>query len=178
VDDRLAGIFPDKREGGRWRYYINGEQGVRFSPTHYATADAAKFGIFDALWPKGKPMPEWARAEREWVWAKEARRAEAETREEAASGPRWDRPREAAYEHLRSVLAAQACRRRWPAFDACIMDPTPENRDAARAAYRELAKVHHPDAGGSHEDFVALKRAYDEAMTACRRDAAADWRAA
>jgi hypothetical protein len=33
-----------------------------------------------------------------------------------------------------------------------------------KAAYRRLAKITHPDRGGSHEGFVALHRAYEQAM--------------
>lgn len=31
-----------------------------------------------------------------------------------------------------------------------------------KKAYRELAKKHHPDQGGNHEDFIALKKEYEE----------------
>ncbi len=31
-------------------------------------------------------------------------------------------------------------------------------------AYRALAKVHHPDAGGSKEDFQVLRQAYEQAL--------------
>src|SRR5947209_18625076 len=30
--------------------------------------------------------------------------------------------------------------------------------------YRELAKLYHPDAGGSHTDFLALQQAYKQVM--------------
>ena len=33
-----------------------------------------------------------------------------------------------------------------------------------RAQYRELAKRYHPDAGGSHADFLALQRAYERVI--------------
>jgi DnaJ-domain-containing protein 1 len=33
-----------------------------------------------------------------------------------------------------------------------------------RTRYRELAKRYHPDAGGSHADFLALQRAYEQVM--------------
>jgi DnaJ-domain-containing protein 1 len=32
------------------------------------------------------------------------------------------------------------------------------------AQYRELAKRYHPDAGGSHVDFLALQQAYEQVM--------------
>jgi hypothetical protein len=37
-------------------------------------------------------------------------------------------------------------------------------REAAKNAYRALAKVHHPDAGGDPDDFKRLRKAYDQAM--------------
>ena len=33
-----------------------------------------------------------------------------------------------------------------------------------RTQYRELAKRYHPDAGGSHADFLALQQAYEQVM--------------
>jgi DnaJ-class molecular chaperone len=33
-----------------------------------------------------------------------------------------------------------------------------------RSQYRELAKRYHPDAGGSHADFLALQQAYEQVM--------------
>jgi len=33
-----------------------------------------------------------------------------------------------------------------------------------RARYRELAKLYHPDAGGSHADFLALQQAYEQVI--------------
>ena len=30
-----------------------------------------------------------------------------------------------------------------------------------KSAYRKLAKIHHPDKGGTKEEFVILKQAYD-----------------
>ncbi len=33
-----------------------------------------------------------------------------------------------------------------------------------RNRYRELAKRYHPDAGGSHTDFLALQQAYEQVM--------------
>lgn len=33
-----------------------------------------------------------------------------------------------------------------------------------RTQYRELAKRYHPDAGGSHADFLALQQAYEQVI--------------
>jgi DnaJ-class molecular chaperone len=33
-----------------------------------------------------------------------------------------------------------------------------------RSHYRELAKRYHPDAGGSHADFLALQQAYEQVV--------------
>jgi len=40
--------------------------------------------------------------------------------------------------------------------------------DKVQAAYRELAKRKHPDRGGSHEEFLALRVAYEQALLLCR----------
>jgi hypothetical protein len=37
-----------------------------------------------------------------------------------------------------------------------------------KAAYRRLVKRIHPDAGGSHDEFLALQVAYEEALRLCR----------
>ncbi len=36
--------------------------------------------------------------------------------------------------------------------------------EAIRAAYRQLAKTHHPDVGGDHQMFVEIQEAYKEGM--------------
>lgn len=36
--------------------------------------------------------------------------------------------------------------------------------EQVRDAYRALARAHHPDAGGTHEEFVRIQSAYDVAM--------------
>lgn len=33
-----------------------------------------------------------------------------------------------------------------------------------RRRYRELAKLYHPDAGGDHNDFLALQQAYEQVV--------------
>ena len=47
-----------------------------------------------------------------------------------------------------------------------VLGVKPEaDRAAIVNAFRALAKVHHPDVGGSPEDFKRLRAAYDEALT-------------
>jgi hypothetical protein len=85
-------------------------------------------------------------------------------------------------EQARHAAAAEAERKRrerqaeeaalWRAFDQLRLDPTEENARAAKRAFLTLAKRHHPDQGGAHQDFLRLKDAYDRALTAWRRTAA------
>lgn len=44
------------------------------------------------------------------------------------------------------------------------MDKTPTDEAEIKAAYRERAKVKHPDAGGSQAEFIELGRAQNEAL--------------
>jgi hypothetical protein len=37
-----------------------------------------------------------------------------------------------------------------------------------KAAYRELVKRFHPDQGGSHDEFLVLREAYEQALRLCR----------
>jgi hypothetical protein len=39
------------------------------------------------------------------------------------------------------------------------------NKNDIINAYRSLAKIHHPDNGGNKEQFVKLRKAYDEGLT-------------
>ncbi len=50
---------------------------------------------------------------------------------------------------------------RWPCTDRDI-----------RRAYRRKAKEHHPDAGGDGQEFIALQKAYEEALRLVERGAA------
>lgn len=79
------------------------------------------------------------------------------------------------------AVAAEAERRRreqlaeeaqhWLAFDRLRRHPTEEHARAAKRAFLLLAKRHHPDQGGRHEDFLRLKEAYDQALSLWRRAA-------
>lgn len=46
------------------------------------------------------------------------------------------------------------------------VDPTKVNRQGVINAFRALARVHHPDFGGSPDDFKRIKAAYDEGVAA------------
>jgi hypothetical protein len=49
-------------------------------------------------------------------------------------------------------------------FRVLGFERTPESVGEIRARYKALAKAHHPDAGGSDEDFNALQKAADQAI--------------
>jgi hypothetical protein len=59
----------------------------------------------------------------------------------------------------------------WGAFDMLRRHPSEENARAAKRAFLTLAKLYHPDQGGSHERFIRLKDADDRAKAACGRAA-------
>ena len=49
-------------------------------------------------------------------------------------------------------------------FISMGFDAVPDNVEAVKAKYRELAKTLHPDAGGDQADFIALQEAYGLAV--------------
>lgn len=57
----------------------------------------------------------------------------------------------------------------WQCFERLRRNPTEENAKAARRAFLFLAKRHHPDAGGSHQDFLRVKDTYDCALAVWER---------
>ena len=67
----------------------------------------------------------------------------------------------------REQLAEEAVH--WQCFERLRRHPTQEHATEARRAFLFLAKRHHPDAGGTHHDFLRLKDAYDRALAAWRR---------
>ena len=85
-------------------------------------------------------------------------------------------------EHMHLLARAEAERTKreqqaeetiyWQTFDLLRRRPTEENAKVAKRAFLFLAKRYHPDAGGSHHDFLRLKDAYDRALAAWRRAAA------
>jgi hypothetical protein len=60
----------------------------------------------------------------------------------------------------------------WQCFEVLRRHPTEENARAAKKAYLYLAKLHHPDMGGSHKQFLRVKDAYDRANAVRRYSAA------
>jgi hypothetical protein len=59
----------------------------------------------------------------------------------------------------------------WQAIERLHHVPSAEHAQAAKRAFRILSLHHHPDQGGSHEAFIRLKAAYDDAAAAWRRHA-------
>jgi hypothetical protein len=57
----------------------------------------------------------------------------------------------------------------WQAFERLRHQPNEENARAAKKAFLTLAKSHHPDQGGRHEDFLRVKDAYDRATALWKR---------
>jgi hypothetical protein len=84
-------------------------------------------------------------------------------------------------EQAKRVLAREAERKRreeevelarhWHAFELLRRQPSEENAQAAKRAFLTLAKRHHPDQGGSHDDFLRLKDTYDRAKAVWRASA-------
>lgn len=69
--------------------------------------------------------------------------------------------------HRREQLAEE--QKHWQAIERLRSHPSDENAAAAKKAFLQLAKRHHPDQGGRHQDFLRLKDAYDRARVAWRR---------
>jgi hypothetical protein len=75
----------------------------------------------------------------------------------------------AAERHRRERLAEQA--EHWQAIERLRRMPSADHAQAAKRAFRFLALRLHPDQGGSHEEFIRLKDAYDRAEAAWHRKA-------
>jgi hypothetical protein len=82
-------------------------------------------------------------------------------------------------QHIQRLARAEAQRRQraqqteeaiyWQTFERLSRNPTEEDANAAKRAFLFLAKRHHPDQGGTHEDFIRVKDAYNRALAAWRR---------
>jgi chromosome segregation ATPase len=82
-------------------------------------------------------------------------------------------------EHMQLLARAEAERRKreqraeetlyWQSFEQLRRQPTEENAKAAKRAFLVLAKRHHPDQGGDHDDFLRVKDTYDRALAVWRR---------
>jgi hypothetical protein len=68
-----------------------------------------------------------------------------------------------------ALMAEQAAH--WHAIDRLRRTPSDEHARAAKRAFRLLALQLHPDQGGTHEEFVRLKDAYDRAYAAWKQTA-------
>jgi hypothetical protein len=77
---------------------------------------------------------------------------------------------QAAAELRRRELMAEMAEH-WQAIDRLRRLPSAEHAQAAKRAFRFLALRLHPDQGGTHQDFLRLKDAYDRARAALRRSA-------
>lgn len=60
------------------------------------------------------------------------------------------------------ALPAPALGATW--YEVLGVPQTADRREIDKA-YRELAKLYHPDTGGSHDEFIKIQRAYNEAKS-------------
>jgi hypothetical protein len=88
----------------------------------------------------------------------------------AAEAARKRREQEAAAERKRREQRAELAKH-WQAIERLRHKPSAEHAQAAKRAFRFLALRLHPDQGGSHEEFIRLKDAYDRAEAVWRRKA-------
>lgn len=58
-----------------------------------------------------------------------------------------------------------------PCFAALGFDARPEDIDTVKAQYRRMAKVMHPDKGGSEEAFTALTKNYNACLLMMEKEA-------
>lgn len=49
-------------------------------------------------------------------------------------------------------------------FDALGLERSTATKESVTIKWRELARLHHPDKGGSAEDFDRIKKAYTECL--------------
>jgi hypothetical protein len=61
---------------------------------------------------------------------------------------------------------AQHARRSLACFERLNLS-FPCTPSEVKAAYRRLVKGIHPDQGGSHDEFLALREAYEQALRLC-----------
>ncbi|APW58622.1 J domain-containing protein [Paludisphaera borealis] len=85
----------------------------------------------------------------------------------AAAEQKWREQQAEAERRRRERLAEQA--EHWQAIERLKRQPSAEHSQAAKRAFRFLALRLHPDQGGSHEEFIRLKDAYERAEAAWRR---------
>ncbi len=71
--------------------------------------------------------------------------------------PPQPEPSTVVYDVSRNDLSGPSC------FDVLGVEATAP-ADELKRRFRELAKIFHPDRGGCQEDFVAINRAYVQAV--------------
>lgn len=98
-----------------------------------------------------------------WDLVKDNYRAIAKTVEAVRGIERWGATElmKRMFSSFRMLRAAGPAPRAWHV----VLDvPVDAPAAAIRDAYRELAKRHHPDNGGSHETMAEINRAFEEAQ--------------
>lgn len=65
---------------------------------------------------------------------------------------------------LTGVPALPAAEPLEPCFAAMGFSSRPENEQDVKTRYKQLAKVMHPDTGGSSEDMIRLRQTYEECL--------------
>lgn len=65
---------------------------------------------------------------------------------------------------LTGVPALPAAEPLEPCFESLGFSSRPESGQEVKTRYRQLAKVMHPDTGGSSEDMIRLQKAYEECL--------------
>ncbi len=128
-----------------------------------------------------KSLAHWQKAVE--LWNQELLRARGERRQVIVRRIKATRNRISIIErHVQLLASAESQRRKreqqaeeaanWQTFERLRRFPTEDNAQVAKRAFRFLAKLHHPDQGGSHDGFLRLKDAYDRALAVWQRVAA------
>jgi hypothetical protein len=84
-------------------------------------------------------------------------------RQHAEATRRW-RQAEATRERAERSARAYVRRQHQAEWRRILGLPPEASLADARAAFHRLAKQHHPDAGGSNDRFIRVKRAWDDAQ--------------
>lgn len=114
--------------------------------------------------PQQKPL----KAERDAIAGRIALIKAYLEQEKAAAADKQRRQQQAEAERQRRQLLAEQAGY-WQTIERLRRQPTAEHAKEAKRAFRFLAMRLHPDQGGTHEDFIRLKDAYERAEAAWRR---------